>query len=192
MRKKIVNIIFIYFIFTCAISAKNLDGYFSNLYIKKFKVGDIILIVINENSMASQSNETDTSRNIDINGSVLFTPVQPNDVNYSGKIGFKSGNKGSGAAKQSGLIKTVISCVITEIKENGILVVEGEKEIEMNSNTQKIYLKGEINQNDITPENYIDSAKVASLKIKYNGEGILGNKSRQGILTQIFDWLGIF
>lgn len=191
MRKKIVNIIFIYFIFICAINAKNLDGYFSNLYIKKFKVRDIILIVINENSMASQSNETDTSRNIDINGSALLTPIQPNDVNYSGKIGFKSGNKGSGAAKQSGLIKTVISCVITEIKENGILVIEGEKEIEMNSNTQKIYLKGEINQNDITPENYIDSAKIANLKIKYNGEGILGNKSRQGILTQILDWLGI-
>ncbi len=177
----------------CRAHAGSLSGPYNYLFSneREYKAGDLIKVYVDENVVASQANETNLSKAAEIGGG--FTA---GGTYYAGSadgiMNLKSGQTGYGKAKQSGKLVGVISVAVTEVKPNGILKIKGEKTIEMNGNTQKMTLEGEVNPLDIMADNTIGSGEIYMLKVNYSGEGLLGNKSRGGILTQFLDWLWIF
>ncbi len=188
--KKNLLFVLLNLLFITVINSENLTGNLNLLFTNKnnFIVGDVIKVIVVENARATQKNITDLSKDFKMGGGINLD----NSINYSGGIKFNNNNYGKGEAAQSGIITTEISVIVTEVKQNGSLLVKGYKEIQMNGNTQKISIEGEINPIDIKADNTILSNKIANLKIDYTGEGVLGNKARAGILTQIFEWIGLF
>ena len=61
----------------------------------------------------------------------------------------------------------------------GSLMVEGTKDIGVNSEKQTVTLRGLIRPVDLTTTNTINSTQVANLSIKVDGKGVVGDAIRR-------------
>jgi flagellar L-ring protein precursor FlgH len=73
--------------------------------------------------------------------------------------------------------------------ENGTLLLEGEKNVSVNREDSRIYVKGIARARDISPTNTIDSTQLANATIELRGRGPLWNNQRRGLLTRFLDWV---
>jgi len=65
--------------------------------------------------------------------------------------------------------------------------VRGEKWMTLNRGDEFIRISGMIRPDDITPENTVDSTKLANAKISYSGTGELADSARIGWLSRFFN-----
>ncbi|QDR82095.1 flagellar basal body L-ring protein FlgH [Sporomusa termitida] len=149
-------------------------------------VGDIITIVISESSSASRignaSNSKSASTSLDA-GVGLLTFIEP----VSG--GSSDSFKAQGSVANSNRVTGRITVKVTEIKPNGLLVVSGTQSIKQLSDEQKITVTGLVRPEDVTADNTVLSSNVADAQLKIEGKGPLASKQKQGILTQIFNFI---
>ena len=69
---------------------------------------------------------------------------------------------------------------------NGNLIVQGEKQVQINQGSEYIRLQGVIRPADIAPDNTVTSDRVANARIGYTGRGALADANMQGWLTRFF------
>ncbi len=153
---------------------------------KGHKIGDIITILIIENSTAVQKATTQNkkSSNLDVKagtGPLSFIP------NISG--GSSGDFSGDGTTSRSGNISAKISARVTKIYPNGNLAVEGKRSIRINDEVQDITISGIARTLDISSDNTILSTFLADAQIKYKGNGVVGTVNRPGVLKKVSDWL---
>ncbi len=149
-------------------------------------VGDIITIVISESSSASRTGNTSNSKSASTKldaGVGLLTFIEP--VSGSASDSFKS----SGSVANNNRVTGRITVKVTEIKPNGLMVISGTQTIKQLSDEQKITITGLIRPEDVTPDNTVLSSNVADAQLKIEGKGPLASKQKQGILTQIFNFI---
>lgn len=153
---------------------------------KASQVGDIVTVIISETaSMTStkdSSNSKSGSQNLDA-GLGIF------DFLAAASAGQNDSFSAKGSATNSNTARGTITVTVTDVAPNGNLIVEGTQSIWNNKNEHKITLQGIIRPDDITYRNTIPSNKVAEATVKFDGKGPLNSKQRQGILTQIFNFL---
>ena len=82
-----------------------------------------------------------------------------------------------------------MSVLVKQVMPNGNLVVEGRRSLVTNKQTQTIVFSGIVRQTDIRPNNTVLSTDVAEAEVKMDGSGVISQRQRKGILTQIIDWL---
>lgn len=149
-------------------------------------VGDIITIVISESSSASRtgnaSNSKSASTSLDA-GVGLLTFINP----VSG--GSSDSFKAQGSVANSNRVTGRITVKVTEVMPNGLLVISGTQSIKQLSDEQKITITGIVRPEDVTADNTVLSSNVADAQLKIEGKGPLASKQRQGILTQIFNFI---
>lgn len=149
-------------------------------------IGDVITIVISESSTANRAGTAANSKSgsTTLNaGTGLFTFINP--VSGSASDSFKS----SGSITNTNTVSGRITVKVTEVKPNGQLVVTGTQTIKQNADEQKITITGLIRPEDVTVDNTVLSSNVADAQLKIEGKGPLASKQRQGVLTQIFNFL---
>lgn len=150
------------------------------------QVGDIVTVVISEtatmtstkNSSNSKSGKQNLDAGLGIFDFLAAASASQND-NFSA----------SGSATNSNTARGTITVTVTDVAPNGNLIIEGTQSIWNNKNEHKITLQGIIRPDDITYNNTIPSNKVAEATVKFDGKGPLNSKQRQGIITQIFNFL---
>ena len=150
------------------------------------QVGDIVTIIISENATTSTSKNSSNSKSgsqnlnagIGIFDFLTAASASQND-NFSAKGNATNTNTASGT----------ITVTVVDVAPNGNLIVEGSQSIWNNKNEHKITLQGIIRPEDITYRNTVPSNRVAEATVKFDGKGPLNSKQRQGILTQIFNFL---
>jgi flagellar L-ring protein FlgH len=173
---------------TAAASLWSDSGPGTNLYAdhRARAVGDILTIVISESFAASKvgaaNNTKASSVGIDAGGGI-FRGVMP------GSAGSSDSFKASGSITNSNNMTGRMTVMISEIKPNGNLIISGTQMIKQNNEEQKIIVSGEVRPDDIQPDNTILSSYVANAQINIAGKGPLSEKQRQGILTQLFNFL---
>lgn len=161
---------------------------------KARRVGDIVTIIVTESTKASKSSATKTAKNSGSNGSL-------NDFfGLSGlplEMGVDSSSdySGSGSTTRSGSMEAKISALVKQILPNGSLMLEGNRQVVVNEDTQTITISGIVRPEDISSQNTVLSMYMADAKISYAGEGPIAQKP--GIITRIiqtpFHWVaGIF
>ena len=94
-------------------------------------------------------------------------------------------SKGSGTANQSATLTGEVAVTITDILQNGNLVLRGEKQLAMSEGTEVIQISGVIRPSDISPNNTVQSRRLANAQIAYRGEGELNNASGAGWATKL-------
>ena len=72
---------------------------------------------------------------------------------------------------------------------NGDMRVTGEQLLEFNNDIQHISVKGLVRKKDVSSNNTVLSTRLANAQIQFSGEGLLTNRSKPGIFTQIWNWL---
>jgi len=153
------------------------------------KVGDLLTVIVKEESIATYSASTTASKkdkngigvdlfNNFLNG--LFRPFTSSS---------DSSNSGSGDTDYRSKMNSRLSVIVKEVIGNGNLVVEGTRTMVTNKETQTIVFSGVVRPADIKPDNTVDSTKVAEADIKMAGKGMIQDRQRKGFLTTILDWL---
>jgi len=162
---------------------------FSDL--KARRVGDVLTIVLNENTNASKSATTTTSKasatadtGPQLFGKSITTKGIPIlDTTLSGSNTFA----GSGAATQGNSLVGSLTVTVTNVESNGNLVVEGDKSLKLNQGDEFIHISGVIRPADIATNNTVTSDKLADAHISYSGKGVINSANEMGWLTRFFN-----
>jgi flagellar L-ring protein precursor FlgH len=157
---------------------------------KARRVGDILTVLLAEETNAQKSNEASTSRdsNIDLlDPTILGRPVTSNGTPIlNTEIESSQGFSGQGEAAQSNLLEGSITVTVANVMQNGNLIVQGEKWIRINRGQEYIQLRGIVRPVDISANNTVLSTQVGDADIAYGGTGEIARSSAQGWLTRFF------
>lgn len=165
------------------------------------RVGDLLTVTLVENTQANKSASTATTKGstVDIANPVLFgstpqfnTPgLLPLASNKSNTLEFdlssSSDFEGDGSATQSNKLSGNITVTVVEVLPNRNLYVRGEKRIGINQGYEYVRLAGIVRPQDITPQNTVESTRIADPTISYVGEGALADANSMGWLTRFFN-----
>ena len=151
-----------------------------------YMLGDVVTVIIEENSDAVQSANTSTSQGSSAEagaGVGLFSFLKNFSFSYDDE------DDAQGQTQRSGQIEADITTTIVDIYENGNYKIEGTKSIKINGEEQIIRLNGVIRKEDISEENTISSTKVAEARIEFEGQGVVTEKQRPNIFQRILNWI---
>ena len=149
-------------------------------------VGDILTIIISESTTQTatkaRTNEKEGSVNLNA-GTGIFHFLAA--ASASGSDSFSA----AGSARDTSRFSGRITVTVVEVLPNDNMIVEGTQSIWQNKDEHKITLRGIVRRADVTSNNTVPSTKVADATVRFDGKGSLNAKQRQGILTQIFNFL---
>ncbi len=157
---------------------------------KARREGDIITVVLRENTQASKKAKTefgkDSSNNIE-----PMVGLGGRNISAAGNVlqlGMNSSTdfKGDSKADQSNSLTGDISVNVLRVMANGNLVIRGEKWLTLNTGKEYIRLTGVIRPEDIDSRNTVESSKIANARIEYSGTGAAHGGQGPGWLTKFF------
>ncbi len=164
-------------------------------------IGDLVTVKIADKSSATKKATTKTSRGSSIDAGITNVmgyekALEEKNRNLSMENLYKASmsNKfdGSGETTREGKLTATITCMVIRVLPNGNLVIQGDKDVQVNNETQFIRLYGIIRPQDIEQDNSISSDKIADARIVYSGRGIVSDKQIGGWGTKILDWIWPF
>jgi flagellar L-ring protein precursor FlgH len=159
-------------------------------------IGDIVTIVVQENTSASKNNETKTEKNSGLNAAVS-TFLYPGFLSYKGSmpaVQYNSDLKhdGTGAINNSETIVAHVAVKVMDVLPNHNLVIEGTRETSFSGERQTIVLRGVIRPEDIQSDDTVLSYNVADATISIVGKGTVTDSQRKGWFTRIWDKVNPF
>ncbi|WP_144209983.1 flagellar basal body L-ring protein FlgH [Shewanella donghaensis] len=168
-----------------------MDQQASSLYsdIRAHKVGDIITVLLNESTQATKSANNEIKKGSDLSvdpvyagGGNVTIKGMPIDLRYSDSMNTKRESD----ADQSNSLDGSISANVMQVLSNGNLVIRGEKWISINNGDEFIRVTGMVRSQDITPDNTVESTRVANARIQYSGTGTFADAQKVGWLSSFF------
>lgn len=149
------------------------------------RVGDILTVLIVESTSASKtaSTETRTATSNDGTGLGHF------DFFDLWNLQAQNESQGEGTTRRRGDLHARITVRVTEIDENGLLVLEGTRSVLVNGEEEKITLRGSVRPNDVQSDNTVLSTFLADAAIEYTGEGVLASAEKPGLITRLMNWI---
>jgi len=157
------------------------------------RVGDTLMVILNETTRASKLGGTQASRNsnnsmsggVNLNSTVGSNTGNTRNgqlgANASGLTNFDSKGGSSASNEFSGMITVTVMEVLT----NGNLVVAGEKRLAVGAEEEVIRFSGVVMPQNIQGGS-IPSSMVADARIEYRGAGVTDEVQRPGWFTQLF------
>jgi len=154
---------------------------------KARKAGDILTILIEEQTRSSAQASTKTDKSEDASFGPGFGPI----FKAIGGFGL-SGNaslNATGQTSRNGSLSGRITVTVKSVDPNGNLVIEGAREMTLNAEKQRNLFRGLVRPADVQPDNTVLSAFIADATIVFEGKGVIGDKQRPGLITRIFRFL---
>lgn len=157
---------------------------------KALSTDDILTVVVTESAKAGSQSGTNTSKQHDLSvsggggsGLLHFIPTMGatagNKVDYDGKAG----------TSREGSLDAKISARVTKVLDNGNLVIEGSKVVEINDEKEIIKVSGIVRPQDIESNNIIYSYNIADAQITYSGKGTVHTGERPGLIVRFLNWI---
>ncbi len=150
--------------------------------VRASRIDDIVTIVVADNLSAVASGATNSSRKSSaqhqINAAMGILSAASKFANPLSLAGDQE-LAGTGATSRNMTLSTTVSARVVDVTSNGTLVVEGTKNIGVNSEKQTITVHGFIRAEDVSQLNTILSTQVADLQVHVNGKGVVGDAVRR-------------
>ncbi|GAB3477255.1 flagellar basal body L-ring protein FlgH [Marinomonas epiphytica] len=153
---------------------------------KASRVGDILTINLNETTTSTKANAATVSKSSSAtleNPTVLGeelrldTAVPQQGTDFSGNA----------SANQNNSLSGTISVTVFKVYPNGLLAVRGEKWLRLNQGDEYIRFSGVVRRQDISPDNTVESERVADARITYSGTGDVAAGSEQGWVSRLLN-----
>ena len=159
-------------------------------------IGDILTIVIQENTTANKNNETKTERSSSLSAAItsFFYPGVLASGGSMPAMAYNSDHKhdGSGAINNSESIVAHIAVQVIDVLPNHSLVIEGKRETSFSSEHQTITLHGIVRPEDVGSDNTVLSYNVADATIHIVGKGAVTDSTNKGWFNRIWDKVNPF
>ncbi|MBU1027183.1 MAG: flagellar basal body L-ring protein FlgH, partial [Candidatus Margulisbacteria bacterium] len=159
---------------------------------KAYKEGDIINIMILESSQAQNKAGTDTDVKDDLGVKFThsiqqLTPIIGANNQATGQL--YNRYKGLGGTTRTSNVQARIAAWVTDVLENGNLIIKGNHKVKVNSEIQEITITGMVRPKDISGANSVYSYQVASAELSVIGTGAVAEAESPGWITRILNWL---
>lgn len=144
------------------------------------RLDDVVTIVVAESASAVSTGTTQTSRKSSAATTVTGVPgiksaaaaaLLANLAKMSGDTELN----GQGTTSRSTTLNTEMTARVTHVLPNGFLVVEGSKNVQINSEWQVVTVRGIVRPADLASDNTVSSARIAQLEIKLDGKGVVND-----------------
>jgi len=163
-------------------------------------IGDIITILVQENSTASKNNETKTEKNSSLSQAItsfLYSPGASGLLTKGGKLpalAYNSDSKhdGSGSINNSENVIAKIAVRIVDVLPNKNFVIEGKRETSFSGEHQTIILRGVVRSDDVNSDNTVYSYNVSDATIQIISKGTITDSQRKGWFTRLWDKINPF
>jgi len=154
-----------------------------------YQVGDMILVQVNEKTSANKSIKFKSNKQ----GHFELEPVAFNagsikvggddlSAEYKQSKDFDS----SAQANQKNALKGDITVYVTEVLNNGNLIIAGEKWITLNTGEEYIRFSGEVRVSDISLDHTVHSVRVGNAHIQYSGIGEMQDNQDPSLIGKLF------
>jgi len=160
------------------------------------RVGDIITVNVAVADTAKLSNSTARSRTNSENASMsnLFglENVMPSVGLTPGSLvnmGSDLSNSGAGSVARSETISMTLAALVTQVLQNGNLVISGHQQMRVNGELRDLTVTGIVRLEDITSSNMIDLSQIAEARINYGGRGTVSDVQEPRLGSQLLDIL---
>lgn len=139
-------------------------------------VNDTIVIRVSEVSSAVTNGSVKTARSFAANSGIdqvggqslpelqnLFSPHSDRTLT------------GSGQTSSDTTLTANLSGHVVEVLPNGNLVIEAERQLTMNNQHQRMFVRGIVRPGDIAPDNSISSSAIGNLEFELEGKGVISD-----------------
>jgi flagellar L-ring protein precursor FlgH len=163
-------------------------------------IGDIVTIVVQENTTANKNNETKTERQSSLDAAItsfLYSPGASSLLTKKGAlpaIQFNSDHKhdGSGSINNSESIVAYVAARVVDVLPNRNMVIEGRRETAFGGEHQTVVLRGVVRLDDVAANNTVYSYNVADASIHIISSGTVTDSTNKGWFNRIWDKLNPF
>jgi len=158
---------------------------------REYQVGDVITVLVTEATLAtatkSQTGTDQQSRANDValNPPKIGTTALP-AIAADMSMDKTASSKQNGDAKRGVNFKGDISVRVVAVDKTGLIQVKGSKTVDVDKNKQSLNFSGWVRPEDITPQNYVSSERVADASLTYALTGDIG-KTRGGIIGRLLN-----
>ena len=165
------------------------------------RVGDVLVINVNETANASGTATTDLSRtssgDVGMPNLLGFMPallkaypkIDPSNlVQFANKTAFA----GAGDTARNGNLSGNIAVRVVKEMPNGDLYLEGTKVILINNEEYHLYVSGLVRPTDIAQDNSIASTRIADAQIEFTGRGDIADQQKRGWFAKALDAVNPF
>jgi len=165
--------------------------------LRAYRVNDVVTLKISESTNAISKADVTTNR---AGSNKLSSPNLFGALAGFG-IGSSTADKstantnkfaGTGTTGRSATFTTTITARVVKVIGNGNLIVEGFRDIQLNNETQRLYVAGMIDPNRLDSTNSIASGQVAELRIGYGGEGVVDETLKPGYISRLLNYIWPF
>lgn len=157
---------------------------------RAMRIDDILTIMIVESAKAGSESGTKTSKENSLGlespgGSGALRMIPGFGVSGGSTIGYD----GKGGTTREGSLVATISARVIKVLDNGNLVVEGSKIVEINEEKEIIKITGTVRPQDVLKNNIIYSSSIADAEITYAGKGVSNTGQRPGLLARFLNFI---
>ena len=146
------------------------------------QVNDVVTILVSENVNAVAGGASTSERASSANASITSlagpkaaTGALANLLNTTADRKLN----GTGTTSRSATLTDTLSARVVKVLPGGLLLIEGDKHIQVNSEDQLIVVRGIVRTPDISTANTVPSSQIADLEIRVNGKGVVGDAIRR-------------
>ena len=162
---------------------------------RAIKLGDILNIIVQENSTATKDASTKTAKKNGLDASIssfLFSPQGSSLLTKNGqlpafKYNYGQNFDGSGTINNSEKIVARIAVTVIDVLPNDNLVIEGTRQTSFSGESQDMVLRGVVRPTDVAANNTVYSYNVANATIKIVSKGTVSDNTKKGWFLRIFE-----
>ncbi|MCU1336600.1 MAG: flagellar L-ring protein [Bryobacterales bacterium] len=146
------------------------------------RAGDIVTILVRENASAVSTGTVKTQRNSSVQSNItaaggITRAVGP--LANLAKAGTNTALDGQGTTTRDTTLTATISAVVTQVLPNGSLVIQGAKNVRVNSENQVLAVRGIVRPVDLSTANVVSSDRIAQMELEVNGKGVVADSVRR-------------
>ncbi|MBI1358340.1 MAG: hypothetical protein GC160_28730 [Acidobacteria bacterium] len=154
------------------------------------RVGDLVTVMVSEQASALTSGSTTQSRDSGSDSSIsrllgVMGAGRPLP-NLFGQT-TKTSLTGQASTARNTNVTAVVTAHVTQVMPNGNLIIEGAKEVSVNSERQMVWIRGVVRQADLAQDNSVSSERLGLLDLRVNGKGVVNAAIRRpNIVYRVF------
>jgi len=160
--------------------------------IRARRLDDVLTIIVEERASAVSRGSVSSSRKSNANARVDAAAGLRKGGWLPNLASVASDQKldGQGETARETVLSTVLAARVIRMMTNGNLIVEGAKTVTVNSETQKIVVRGIVRPVDVSTGNAVRSDQIGMLEVSVSGKGVVADAVRRpGLLYRLL--LGI-
>lgn len=157
-------------------------------------VGDLLTIVIEENTSVANDEQTQLSKESSLSALISNFDLLPNLFNTLPKVEAEEKREFDGNAKydKDQRLDTRMSVMVQDVMPNGVLMIEGTRRVIIDGETKIVRIQGLVRPQDVTRENTVSSTMVANASISYEGDGFMSKTTMKGWFSRLLDYVWPF